>query len=262
MIFILMLFRNYQSVITRLSGKKSRDWWNSVLIKSVSMFSLTSTDLEFHRWHFSHFSCINICFYHWLSFHLFYIEVIHYIYVSAFCLERGCVPVVSSESSLNTTGQMHLQVEFSLALLNAIQNEKLFQTVPVQHLVWRVLALIRTWLPHKRSFVIITLTRRNQHSTHITFLFIQMPHKADSLPSAARHVAMNDLSVLQWSVVIFQLKLSYDKISYLHHQIKQAKGRNSSRSTNTCASCICFTCCSFTCLFCNTCNCQPSLGAC
>jgi len=45
------------------------------------------------------------------------------------------VPVVSSESSLNTTGQMHLQVEFSLALLNAIQNEELFQTVPVQHLV-------------------------------------------------------------------------------------------------------------------------------
>lgn len=165
MIFILMLFRNYQSVITRLSGKKSRDWWNSVLIKSVSMFSLTSTDLEFHRWHFSHFSCVSICFYHWLSFHLFYIEVIHYIYVSAFCLERGCVPVVSSESSLNTTGQMHLQVEFSLALLNAIQNEELFQTVPVQHLVWRVLAQIRTWLPHKRSFVIITLTRRNQHST-------------------------------------------------------------------------------------------------
>lgn len=28
---------------------------------------------------------------------------------------------------------MHLQVKFSLARLNAIQNEKLFQIVPVQH---------------------------------------------------------------------------------------------------------------------------------
>lgn len=63
--FILMLIRNCQSGITRFFVNKCGDWWNSDLIKSVPMLSLTSTELEFQPWHFSHFQCINPCFYHW-----------------------------------------------------------------------------------------------------------------------------------------------------------------------------------------------------
>lgn len=68
--FILMLLRNCHSGIPRFFGKKCAVWWNPDLIISVPMFSLTSTELEFHPWHFSHFPCISPCFYHWLPSHV------------------------------------------------------------------------------------------------------------------------------------------------------------------------------------------------
>lgn len=136
--FILMLLRNCQSGITRFSGKQSRDWQNSVLIKSVPMLSLTSADLEFHPWHFSHFWCISICFYHWLPSHLFCTSVIHCTYFSAFCLEMGCVPAVSLESRLNPEDIRTDAFAGWVFGLKAIQYGKLFSCVPVTALSIKV----------------------------------------------------------------------------------------------------------------------------
>lgn len=82
--FIQMFLRNCQLGIAIFSGKQSGYWWNSVLIKSLPMLSLTSTDREFQPWHFFCCWCISICFYHWLPSHMFCILVIHGTYFSAF----------------------------------------------------------------------------------------------------------------------------------------------------------------------------------
>lgn len=127
---------------------------------SVPMLSLTSTHLEFHPWHFSHFWCISICFYHWLPSHLLCILVIHCTYFYAFCLEMGCVPVVSLESCWNPEDIRTNAFAEWVFDLKAIQNGKLFSSVPVQHWMLRLPDLIRTWLLHKNSSTISTPNRR------------------------------------------------------------------------------------------------------
>lgn len=150
--FILMLLRNCQSGITRFFGKKCGDQWNSDLIKSVPMLSLTSTELEFHPWHFSHFQCSSPCFYHY--------SLLMSLTALFFCfLPRDglCASDVFRVLLEYWRHQDRCTYRMSLGL-KAVQNRKLF-FVPEQHSALRLSDLIKAWLPHKKSFRKASLNR-------------------------------------------------------------------------------------------------------